>query len=89
MRNVSINLRKDENIIKIEENTKQEEVLKELTKKLPELKKLYKDEKIPIRVVGKALKNKEMDEIELIIKSYLDVEISFDMPKELGLLIKQ
>lgn len=85
MRNVSINLRKDENIIRIEENTKQEDVLKELTLKLPELKKLYKDEKTPIRVVGKALKNKEMDEIELIIKSYLDVKISFDMPKELGL----
>lgn len=85
MRNISINLRKGENIIKIEENTKQEDILKELTKKLPELKKLYKDEKMPIRVVGKALKNKEMEEIELIIKSYIDVEISFDMPKELGL----
>lgn len=85
MRNVSINLRKNENIIRIEENSKHEDMLKELTKKLSELKKLYKDEKTPIRVVGKALKNKEMDEIELIIKSYLDVEINFDMPKELGL----
>ena len=85
MRNVSINLRKDENIIKIEENTKQEDILKELTQKLSELKKLYKDEKTPIRVVGKILKNKEMDEIELIIKSYIDVEVNFDMPKELGL----
>lgn len=85
MRNVSINLKKDENIIKIEENTKQEDILKELTQKLPELKKLYKDEKTPIRIIGKVLKNKEMDEIELIVKSYLDVEIRFDMPKELGL----
>ena len=85
MRNVSINLRKDENIIKIEENAKQEDIIGELTKKLPELKKLYKDEKTPIRIIGKPLKNKEMDEIGLIVKSYLDVEVNFDMPKELGL----
>ena len=85
MRNVSINLRKDENIIKIEENTNQEDILRELSQKLPQLKKLYKDEKTPIKVIGKVLKNKEMDEIGLIIKSHLDVEVKFDMPKELGL----
>ena len=36
-------------------------------------------------ITGKVLKNKEMDEIEEIIKDKLEVEVDFDMPKELGL----
>ena len=59
--------------------------IQELRKKLPELKKLYKDEKTPIKVVGKVLKNKEIDEIQTLIKNKIDVEIEFDMPKSLGL----
>lgn len=85
MRSISINLRKNENIIKIQEGAEQENIIKELKQKLPELKKLYKEEKMPIRITGKALKNVEMDEIEELIKEYLDIEINFDMPKELGL----
>ena len=85
MRSISINLKKNENLIKIQEEAEQKDIIKELKKKLPELKKLYKDEKMPIRVTGKALKNIEMDEIENLIKEYLDIEVNFDMPKELGL----
>ena len=50
-----------------------------------QLKKLYKDEKTPIKVVGKILKNKEIEEIEKMIKEFLNVEVDFDMPRELGL----
>lgn len=85
MRSVSINLKKEENLIKIEEKAEQKDILQELTKKLPELKRLYQEEKTPIRITGKALKNKEMDDIHSLVKKYLDVEINFDMPKELGL----
>lgn len=82
---VSINLKKDEIVIKLKEDAKQEEIIAQLKKKLPELKKLYKDEKTPIRIVGKVLKNKEIDEIQELIKEKIDVEIDFDMPKSLGL----
>ena len=85
MRSVSINLRKKENVIKIQEEAEQKNIIKELKTKLPDLKKLYKEEKMPIRVTGKLLKNSEMDEIENLIKSYLDIEVNFDIPKELGL----
>lgn len=85
MRSISINLRKNENVIKVQEGANQENIIKELKIKMPDLKKLYKDEKMPIRVTGKALKNIEMDEIEEVIKEYLDIEVNFDMPKELGL----
>ena len=60
---VSINLRKDEIVIKLDENAEQEQLVVALKKKLTELKKLYKDEKTPIRVTGKILKNREIDEI--------------------------
>lgn len=85
MRSVSINLKKHENLIKIDEKAEQKNIINELTKKLPDLKKLYKDEKTPIRITGKVLKNKEIDEIYALVKKYLDVEINFDMPKEFGL----
>lgn len=86
MRNcVSINLKRNEILIKISERAKQDEIVECLKKKLPELKKLYKDEKTPIRVSGKVLKNKEIDEIQELIKSKIDVPIEFDTPKTLGL----
>ncbi len=82
---VSINLKKDYIVIKIAEDAEQGKIISVLTKKLPELKKLYKDEKTPIKIVGKVLKNKEIDEIQELIKQNIDVEIEFDMPKSLGL----
>lgn len=82
---VSINLKKDEIIIKLSDEAEQKDIIYSLRKKLPELKKLYKDEKTPIKVVGKVLKNKEIDEIQTLIKNKIDVEIEFDMPKSLGL----
>ena len=82
---VSVNLRKDEIVIKLDENAEQEQIITVLKKKLPELRKLYKDEKTPIRVTGKILKDKEIDQIQDIIKGKIDVEIDFDMPKSLGL----
>lgn len=82
---VSINLKKDEIIIKLSENAEQKEIVEILKKKVLELKKLYKDEKTPITVTGKILKNKEIDEIQEIIKEKIDVQIDFDTPKTLGL----
>ena len=82
---VNINLKKDEIVIKINEEAKQSEIIDCLRKKLPELKNLYKGAKTPIKVSGKVLKNREIDEIQELIKSKIDVEIDFDMPKTLGL----
>lgn len=86
MRNcVSINLRKNEILIKISDDAEQKEIMDNLRKKISELKKMYKNEKTPITVTGKILKNKEIDEIQDLIKRNIDVEIDFDMPKSLGL----
>ena len=85
MNSVSINLRTDEVVIKIDDNAKQEDVIEELDKKMKDLKKMYQDEKTPIRVTGKILTNKELEEIREIIKSKIDVEIKFDTRTTLGL----
>ena len=82
---VSIILKKDYIVIKIAEDAEQRKIISALNKKLPELKKLYKDEKTPIKIVGKVLKNKEIDEIQELIKQNIDVDLEFDMPKSLGL----
>ncbi len=82
---VEIRLRKDELIITLNEKCEYEEIQKALKKKIPELKKLYKEDKTPIFVTGKVLKNKEIEEIKNIIKSEINVEIEFDSPKVLGL----
>ena len=82
---VSIKLKKNEILIKLNDDAEQSEIIYSLRKKLPELKKMYKDEKTPIKVTGKILKNKEIDQIQELIKKYIDVEIDFDMPKSLGL----
>lgn len=83
--NIFINLKKDKIIIKIKDTATHEEVLQGLKEKLPELKKLYKEEKTPIEVVGKTLKTAEMDEIQELVQDQIDVKIEFETPKTLGL----
>lgn len=72
-------------IIKISEDADFEDILKNIKAKVAQLKKLYKNEKTPIKVVGKVMKNKEIETIEKIIERELGVEVEFDMPRELGL----
>lgn len=85
MNNISINLKKDVNLMKINPEATYEEVKKELARKLPKLKELYKEETIPLHVVGKHFENEEMDELTQIIHKKLDVEIDFDSPKDMGI----
>lgn len=82
---VTISMKKDQVIVRVDEDAEQREVISALKRKMIELKNLYKDDKTPILVTGKVLKNKEMDEIQSLIKRFLDVQIEFDSPKVLGL----
>ena len=82
---VSIVLGKEEITLKINENANEKEMRECLEEKIPELKRLYKDETTPIFVTGKVLKNQEMDMVKEIIESEINVKIEFDSPKVLGL----
>ena len=86
MRNpVGISMKKDTIMIRISEGAEYKEIIECLNKKIPALKKLYKEEKNPIKVTGKILKNKEIEEIKMIIKNEINVDIEFESPNELGL----
>ena len=82
---INISMKKNQVIIKIDEGAEQKDIISSLKKKILELKNLYKDDKTPILITGKILKNKEMDEIQSFIKRFIDVPIDFDSPKVLGL----
>lgn len=49
------------------------------------MSKLYQKEKTPVRFTGKILSEKELADIEQIVKKYLDVKLIFDTPTSLGL----
>ena len=82
---ININIKKDNIVIKINEEFSHEDIMYSLRKKIPQLKKLYQSEDTPIVITGKILKNKEIDEIQQLIKKYIDVKINFDSPRTLGL----
>ena len=80
-----VSMKKKEIIIKINEEAEHEKVLEALNKKMAVLKKLYKEEKNPIKITGRFLKDKEREEIKEIVKKEINVDISFDNVNELGL----
>ena len=82
---VTINLKKDEIIVKINEKAEHKEIMECLKGKIKDLKKLYRDDTTPIYVAGKVMKNTEMEEVQEIIKEAIDVNVEFESPKMLGL----
>lgn len=82
---VKVNLTKENIVIKLNEEATHKDIIDSLKKKITPLKKLYKDEKMPILVLGKMLNETERIEIKNIIQEKIDVKVSFDIPQELGL----
>jgi len=82
---VKVNLTKDNLVIKLNEEAEEKEIVESLKKKIAQLKKLYKESKMPILVTGKILKESQKVEIKNIIQEKIDVKVSFDLPQELGL----
>jgi len=82
---VNINLTTDKIVIRLNEKCEHKEIMAALKKKVVELKKLYQDDKTPIYVIGKILKNTEMEDIQNLIQTIIDVKVDFESPKTLGL----
>ena len=82
---ISVKLTKEEIIIELSENATQEKIIPKLKEKIIELKRLYQNEKTPIRVTGKELNDEEKNQIKNIIKSEIDVEVKFNIQNSLGL----
>lgn len=82
---INIQLKKDEILIRIQEDAEEKEIVECLKEKIEELKNLYKDDTTPIKITGKVLKNKQMEEIKNIIKEKIEVDVDFESPTTLGL----
>ena len=82
---INVTLKKNEVIIKIDVTADHKKVMANLKKKIPELKKLYKEDKTPILIKGKILSTKEKKEIKTLIQDAIDVEVRFEGAKALGL----
>jgi len=80
-----VSMKKNEVLIKINEEAEYEDILEALNKKIAVIKKLYKEAKNPIRITGKFLKEREMEELNDAIKKEVGVEANFDNVNELGL----
>ena len=81
-----VSMKKDEIILKISEEATQIQIIEALEKKMPVLRKLYKEAKNPVRITGKVLKDKEMEELKQVIKDNIDdIDIKWDNINELGL----
>lgn len=82
---IDIQLKRNEVWIKIKESAQEKDIYESLNEKIVDLKKLCRGENVQIKVKGKALKNREIAEIQEIIEENIDVNVEFDTPKVLGL----
>ena len=82
---VSLSIKNNEIVMKIEEESSIKEILDSIKKKMNELKKMYKEDELPLFITGKILSDEEAKEVEEYIKETIDIQISFDTPKILWL----
>jgi len=83
---IRISSTKDEIKIMVNAAAEYDEVLEEFRIKLPRIKKYYEKEKLPLHIVGKALKENEQTAVRSILKQEIDEKITFgDTSEVLGL----
>ncbi len=80
-----ISVKKDEILLKVNEDASFEKILELIDKKMPVIKKLYNEAKNPIKLTGKIFKEKELEEIKKFIKDRINVDIMCEEKNELGL----
>ncbi len=82
---VLVGIKNDRISIKLNEEATQEQILEAIKKKMTVIKKLCKEGKKTINVIGKVLKDKEKEEVRELINSEVKEEIIFENENELGL----
>ena len=83
---IRISSTKDEIRIAVNAATEFDEVLEEFRSKLPRIKKYYEKNRLPIHIVGKALKENEQTAVRTVLKPEIDTKITFGEASEvLGL----
>ena len=83
---IRISSTKDEIRITVNAATEFDEVLEEFRSKLSRIKKYYEKNRLPIHIVGKALKENEQTAVRTVLKPEIDTKITFGEASEvLGL----
>lgn len=83
---IRISRTKDELKIAVNAAAEFDEVLEEFSTKLGYIKKYYDKDRIPIHIIGKALKENEQTAVRAILKQEIDDKITFgDTSEVLGL----
>ena len=83
---IRISSTKDEIRITVNAAAEFDEVLEEFRSKLPRIKKYYEKNRLPIHIVGKALKENEQTAVRTVLKPEIDTKITFGEASEvLGL----
>lgn len=82
---IIFSLKKRHITAKINDDTEYKTVITCLKKKLPELKKVYKEFTPEIYIMGKEFSNKEIYSIQKIVDKFFDTDVNFSCSKMLGL----
>lgn len=83
---IRISSTKDEIRITVNAAAEFDEVLEEFRSKLTRIKKYYEKNRLPIHIVGKALKENEQTAVRTVLKPEIDTKITFGEASEvLGL----
>ena len=82
---VLVGIKNDQISVRLNEEATQEQILEAIKKKMTVIKKLCKEGKRTINVIGKVLKEKEKEEVKELINSEVEEEIIFENENELGL----
>lgn len=82
---VLVGIKNDQISVRLNEEATQEQILEAIKKKMTVIKKLCKEGKRTINVIGKVLKDKEKEEVKEIINGEVKEEIIFENENELGL----
>lgn len=83
---IRISRTKDEINIVIDAAAEFDAILEEFRVKFPRIKKIHEKEKLPLHIIGKALKDNEQTAIRAILKSEIEEKITFgDTSEVLGL----
>lgn len=82
---VLVGIKNDQISVRLNEEATQEQILEAIKKKMTVIKKLCKEGKRTINVIGKVLKEKEKEEVKELINGEVKEKIIFENENELGL----
>lgn len=83
LNNIKIIQKSEEIVLNVNIMAEMNEILEELSIKLPKLKEFYKTSKLPMRVTGKLFSENETEIIKNMIQDELHIKVKFDEVSDL------